>query len=244
MLYSRFLENHRNKGSGFLNEKSSLMFCLQYVLYPGQSKSYCDSGTSELHMLVGIMADTRYGGQILADECTKDSCSCSVKNTYTVHADQYSIVNKISDCLQRFVSTHPRTSISCLKLSFFSYIWSCVWLLTKVLLAMLSVLGAALERSRRSNLTVVLILPKAMIAFLPLISITARRWSDLLIFTFSPTEIGATLGVAVVEETCRFLLVLFILLPFLFLFQFLHFPSHFSLLVPWKPMHQRSTEVS
>ena len=30
-----------------------------------------------------------------------------MKNTYTVHADQYSIVNKISDCLQRFVSAHP-----------------------------------------------------------------------------------------------------------------------------------------
>lgn len=67
---------------------------------------YRDAGTAELHMLVGIMSDSRHGGQILADKCTEYSGSCAVKDTYTIHADQYSVVDEISDRLQRFVSTH------------------------------------------------------------------------------------------------------------------------------------------
>ena len=39
-------------------------------------------------MLVCIMTDARYGGQVLADECTEYSGSCSVKDTNAVHADK------------------------------------------------------------------------------------------------------------------------------------------------------------
>ena len=48
---------------------------------------YCDSGTAKLYMFVGIVADSRYGSQIVADKCTKYSRSCAVKDTYTVHTD-------------------------------------------------------------------------------------------------------------------------------------------------------------
>ena len=53
------------------------------------------------------MTDARYGGQVLADECTEYSGSCSVKNTYTVHANKDGIVYEISDSLQSLVTTHP-----------------------------------------------------------------------------------------------------------------------------------------
>ena len=55
---------------------------------------------------VSIMADPRYGREVLADKRTEYSRTCSVKNAHAVHAYQYSIVDKVGDCLQCFIATH------------------------------------------------------------------------------------------------------------------------------------------
>lgn len=59
--------------------------------------------------------------------------------------------------------------------------------------------------------------PKSTVAFLPLISITWPTLVCPLIFTFSPTAIGTTLGALDGEETAGFRIVFSIFLPLLFL---------------------------
>ena len=77
--------------------------------------------------------------------------------------------------------------MSCLKFSFFSYILSCVWLLTNVLLVELSTFcGTMFVRSRRSTLMVVFILPNATTAFFPFTSRTSPTEFCPFIFTIAP----------------------------------------------------------
>ena len=91
----------------------------------------------------------------------------------------------------------PRTSMSCLKFSFFSYTRSCVSLLTKVLFAI--AFGEAcvgVQRSSLSSFTFVFIIPNMTTAFFPFISNTSPTLDWPLIFTGAPTVTGCILGVA------------------------------------------------
>ena len=80
----------------------------------------------------------------------------------------------------------PRTSISCLKFSFFSYMLSCVCLLTKVAAWFRAGGSGAAARSNRSGFTLVRIMPKVTMAFFPSISSIVPTVVCPLMRTVSP----------------------------------------------------------
>ena len=67
---------------------------------------YCDSGATELDMLIAIGFHSGEGVDILSEALSKYSVSCAVEYSHTFSIKLNSIVEEICYCLSRLVNTH------------------------------------------------------------------------------------------------------------------------------------------
>ena len=84
-----------------------MLITLPHVICTEPSEvNYRYACTTKLHVLVGIVGDVRYGGQILTDELPEDAVALAMEDADTCHAYQYGIIDEILYGRQGLVASH------------------------------------------------------------------------------------------------------------------------------------------
>ena len=84
-----------------------MLIALPHVICTEPSEvNYRYACTTKLHVLVGIVGDVRYSGQILTDELPEDAVALAMEDADTCHAYQYGIIDEILYGRQGLVASH------------------------------------------------------------------------------------------------------------------------------------------
>ena len=68
---------------------------------------YSNASTTKSYILLVKISYRRHGGKVLSDECFQYSRTCSMQNLHSRCSCHASIIDKVSDSLYCFVTTHP-----------------------------------------------------------------------------------------------------------------------------------------
>lgn len=66
----------------------------------------CDARSTELHVLVAVVTDVGYGGEILAYELSENARSSTMEYAHSGHSHEDGVVDEIGDSVDGLVASH------------------------------------------------------------------------------------------------------------------------------------------